>query len=168
MTVGPVTRDAATAEFFDGTSAGQFLMRHCRTCGALSAPQAVQCENCSSTVLDWRLASADATLISWAVAHSKPDASGETSRTILGIAELAEGPWWWSQIVDADPAELRAGAQLRISFQRHDVQHEAVPVFSLAIGERGCAAELSGRLTIPAEPRQQVIADAGPAGSIQV
>jgi uncharacterized OB-fold protein len=132
MTVGPVTRDAATAGFFDGTAAGQFLLRHCRTCGSLSAPQAVQCENCSSTELDWRPASANATLITWTIAHSKPDASGETHRTILGIAELAEGPWWWSQIVDADPAELRAGAPLRISFQRHDDQAEAVPVFSLA------------------------------------
>ena len=132
MTVGPVTRDAATAEFFDGTAAGQFLLRHCRTCRALSAPQAAQCENCSSTALDWRPASGDATLVSWTVAHSKPDASGETNRTILGIAELAEGLWWWSQIVGADPAELRVGAPLRIGFQRHDAQHEAVPVVSLA------------------------------------
>jgi len=131
MTVGPVTRDAATAEFFDGTAAGQFLLRHCPACGTFSAPQAVQCERCSSTALDWRPASADAVLISWTVAHSKPDARGETSRTILGIGELAEGPWWWSQIVAADPAELRTGAPLRISFQRHDPQHEAVPVFTL-------------------------------------
>jgi uncharacterized OB-fold protein len=134
MTVGPVTRDAATAEFFDGTAVGQFLLRHCRTCGALSAPQAAQCENCSSTALGWRPASGEATLISWTVAHSKPDVSGETSRTVLGIAELAEGPWWWSQIVDADPARLRAGAPLRISFRRHDVHHEAVPVFYTASG----------------------------------
>jgi uncharacterized OB-fold protein len=98
-----VTWDAATAEFFDGTDAGQFLLRHCRTCGALSTPPAAQCEFCSSTTLDWRPASGDATLVSWTVAHSKPDASGQASRTILGIAELAEGPWWWSQIVDADP-----------------------------------------------------------------
>jgi uncharacterized protein len=132
MTVGPVTRDAATAEFFDGTAADQFLLRHCTACGTLSAPQAAQCEQCSSTALDWRPASGDATLVSWTVAHSKPDASGETHRTILGIAALAEGPWWWSQIVDADPARLRVGAPLRVGFERYDGQHEAVPVFALA------------------------------------
>ena len=88
MTVGPVTRDAATAEFFDGTAAGQFLLRHCTACGTLSAPQAAQCERCSSTALDWRPASGGATLVSWTVAHGKPDASGKTHRTILGIAEL--------------------------------------------------------------------------------
>jgi uncharacterized protein len=132
MTVGPVVRDAATAEFFDGTAAGQFLLRHCQDCGALSVPQAAQCERCSSTALDWRPASGDATLVSWTVAHSKPDATGKTNRTILGIGELAEGPWWWSQIVDADPARLRVGAPLRVGFERHDSQHEAVPVFALA------------------------------------
>jgi uncharacterized protein len=129
MTVGPVTRDAATAEFFDGTAAGVFLLRHCLDCGALSAPQAAHCESCASTALDWRPASGDATLVSWTVAHGRPDASGIASSTILGIAELAEGPWWWSQIVETDRAQLRAGLPLRIRFQRHDAEHEAVPVF---------------------------------------
>jgi len=133
MTVGPVTRDAATAEFFDGTAAGQFLLRHCTDCGALSTPQAAQCERCCSTALDWRPASGDAILVSWTVAHGRPDASGTASRTILGIAELAEGPWWWSQIADADPAHLRVGTPLRIIFRRHDAQHEAVPVFVPAV-----------------------------------
>jgi uncharacterized protein len=129
MTVGPVTRDAATSEFFDGTAAGQFLLRHCTACGALSAPQAAQCERCTATALDWRPASGDATLISWTVSHGKPDASGQADRTILAIGELAEGPWWWSRIAGADPARLAVGDPLRISFQRHDAQAESVPVF---------------------------------------
>jgi uncharacterized OB-fold protein len=130
MTVGPVSRDAATAEFFDGTAAGQFLLRHCTACDALSAPQAAQCEQCCSTALDWRPASGTAVLVSWTIAHGRRGPSG-TVVTVLGIAELAEGPWWWSQIVDADPARLRVGLPLRISFQRHDAQHEAVPVLTL-------------------------------------
>jgi uncharacterized protein len=134
MTVGPVSRDAATREFFDGTSAGEFLLRHCTACDALSAPQAAQCERCCSAALDWRPASGEATLVSWTIAHGRPDASGVAYRTILGIAELAEGPWWWSQVVDADPALLHVGIPLRISFQRSDDQHEAMPVFVPALG----------------------------------
>jgi uncharacterized OB-fold protein len=98
--------------------------------GLLSAPQAAQCETCSSTALDWRPASGHATLVTWTVTHTKPDASGETHRTILAIAELAEGPWWWSQIIDADPADLHPGIPLRITFQRPAPHHEAVPVFT--------------------------------------
>jgi uncharacterized protein len=133
MAVGPVTRDAATAEFFDGAAAGQFLLRHCTVCDALSAPQAAQCERCSATALDWRPASGNAMLVSWTVSHGKPGPSGEADRTILAIAELAEGPWWWSQVVDAGPARLAVGTPLRIRFHRHDAQSEAVPVFSPAV-----------------------------------
>lgn len=130
MTVGPVARDATTAEFLDGTATGVFLLRHCLACGTLSAPQARQCERCASTTLGWRPASGDATLVTWTVAHDKPDAAG-ISTAILGIGQLAEGPWWWSRI-EGDPERLRAGAPLRIGFARHDAQGEAVPVFLLA------------------------------------
>jgi len=125
MTVGPVARDAATAEFFDGTAAGRFLLRHCPACGAISAPQAAQCERCAATGLDWRPAAGDATLVSWTVAHGRPG----TDPVILCIAELAEGPWWWSRIEDSTAQELRPGAPLRIAYRRHGPEDEAVPVF---------------------------------------
>ena len=53
---------------------------------------------------------------------------------MLAIAQLAEGPWWWSQIVDvSDPAVLRAGLPLRIGFEQPDGS-EPIPVFRLAAG----------------------------------
>ena len=128
MTVGPLARDATTAEFLDGTAAGQFLLRHCAACGGVSAPQAAQCERCAATGLGWVPASGDATLISWTVAHGKP----ETDPVVLCVAELAEGPWWWSQLTDASPGTLRPGTPLRVEFRRHSPQDEAVPVFVLA------------------------------------
>jgi uncharacterized OB-fold protein len=132
MTIGPVARDDATAEFFDGSAAGQFLLRHCLDCGRVSAPQAAQCEHCDSTRLDWAPASGRATLVSWAVLHARPAADGTADRTILCIAELAEGPWWWSQLTGTEPDGLRAGLPLQVEFQRHDAEHEAVPVFAVA------------------------------------
>jgi len=131
MTVGPVTRDAATAEFFDATAAGKFLLRRCAA-GHFSEPPAAQCTTCASTELRWEAARGGATLVSWAVAWSRPAAGGEPQPTVLAIAELDEGPWWWSQLVDADPANLAAGRRLRIEFRRADKEHEAVPVFGLA------------------------------------
>lgn len=131
MTVGPLARDAATAEFLDGTAAGQFLLRQCRDCGARSAPQAQQCERCGSTDLDWRPASGNAVLVSWTVAHGKPDPGGGPARTVLAIGQLAERPWWWARLSDAQSAELYVGAPLSIAFERHSAEHEAVPVFRL-------------------------------------
>ncbi len=64
--------------------------------------------------------------------HTKPDAEGRTQTTVLVIAELDEGPWWWSQLVDADPGAVTAGTRLRIDFQRANEESEYVPVFRLA------------------------------------
>ena len=131
MNVGPVARDAASAEFFDGAAAGVFLLRCCPA-GHFSEPPAVQCTTCASTELRWQAACGDATLVSWAVTWSRPTGDDEPQRTVLVIAELEEGPWWWSQLVDADPANLAAGRRLRIEFRRADPEHEAVPVFAPA------------------------------------
>lgn len=63
---------------------------------------------------------------------SKPADDGSTRTTLLAIAQLDEGPWWWSQIVDADPAAITVGTRLAIAFERAGPGFEAVPVFRLA------------------------------------
>ena len=128
MTVGPVARDDATAAFFDGTAAGQFLLRRCPA-GHYSEPAAVQCTTCAATELRWEPASGGATLVSWAVTWGKATGDGQPPRTILVIAELDEGPWWWSQLADS-AEEPSIGQRLRIAFARSE--HEAIPVFDLA------------------------------------
>ena len=63
-------------------------------------------------------------------ASAEPGA--EAGATVLVIGELDEGPWWWSQLVDANPAALSVGARLAVGFDRAPGGHEAVPVFRLA------------------------------------
>lgn len=128
MTVGPVARDAATAAFFDGTAAGQFLLRRCAD-GHYSEPAAALCTTCASTSLRWVPADGGATLVSWTVVRGRPAGDGEPEPTVLVIAELDEGPWWWSQLIGADPDRLEVGQRLRIEFRRAAEDSEAVPVF---------------------------------------
>jgi len=132
MTVGPVARDERTAEFLDGTAAGQFLLRKCDTCQSLSAPQARQCGQCGSTELTWQPAAGGASVVSWAVTHTKPGPDGATRTAVIVIAELDEGPWWWSQVVDAAPEAVQEGTRLRIDFARASEDSEYIPVFRLA------------------------------------
>jgi uncharacterized OB-fold protein len=132
MPVGPVLRDQASAAFFDGAAAGEFRLRHCAGCGGVSAPQAQQCEHCGSTALDWRAAVGGATIVSWTVTHARPADDGATHPAVLVIAQLDEGPWWWSQLDGADPGTIVAGARLTICFERAGPGFEAVPVFRLA------------------------------------
>jgi uncharacterized protein len=130
VTVGPVDRDSATGEFFDGAAAGQFMLRRCAA-GHFSEPPSVACTTCGSTDLSWAAAAGGATLVSWAVVWERPSGDTEPNRTVLVIGELDEGPWW-SQLVGADPASLAVGQRLRVEFRRAAAGHEAVPVFTPA------------------------------------
>lgn len=135
MPVGPVTRDESTKDFFDGTAQGAFLLRICPA-GHCSSPQAGQCESCGTTELSYAPASGDAQLISWAVlpAPAVEEGAGGRTVTVLAIAELSEGPWWWSQIVEADPGKLAVGMPLTIAFEHADGDSEVIPVFNLSPG----------------------------------
>jgi hypothetical protein len=46
---------------------------------------------------------------------------------------MEEGPWWWTQLVDVDPATLRDGEELEVVFERPEGS-ESVPVFTPAQG----------------------------------
>jgi uncharacterized OB-fold protein len=90
-----------------------------------------QCHACGSTDLAWVPAAGDARLVSWTIAHGRPGPDGTRPTTVLAIAELPEGPWWWSQITDVtNPRQLAAGLPLRIGFEQPDGS-EAIPVFRL-------------------------------------
>jgi uncharacterized OB-fold protein len=132
MNLGLVARDDDTAAFLDGTARGEFLIQRCAVCGQHSGPQARQCHACGSTELSWVPASGEAAIVSWAITHGRPAADGTVTTAVLVIAQLAEGPWWWSQIADVtDPGALRAGQPLRVGFERPEGS-EAIPVFRLA------------------------------------
>lgn len=132
-TVGPVTRDAATAEFFDAAGRGVFLLRRCQACSTVAEPRVRQCPECGSTNLDWQPAAGGARVLSWAVQHGRPTQDGTRAQTVLAIGQLDEGPWWWAQVLDASSRDLRIGSPLRLDFCAVE-GFEWVPVFRLADG----------------------------------
>ena len=123
-TVGPVTRDHSTEEFFEGTARGVFLIRRCAACGLALRPQSKLCSACGGTDLPLEEASGKARLVSWVVVPGPPV-------VVPAIGQLDEGPWWWTALVGADPDELAEGTPLRIEFDQPEGS-EALPVFVLA------------------------------------
>jgi uncharacterized OB-fold protein len=125
---GPVARNEATNQFFDGTARGEFLLKRC-SAGHYSRPQAVQCRECGLAPLEDVPAAGVVRLVSWVVV---PGRAGGGERppelTIPAIVEFDEGPWWWSMLVGADPADLRQGMRLTMEFERPEGS-EAIPVF---------------------------------------
>jgi uncharacterized OB-fold protein len=131
MTILPMRRDDTTAEFFDGTARGEFLVRRSRVTGEILGPQ-FQTDSAGSTDLEWVAASGEGTVVSWIVAHGKAAAGEQAPRTVIAIVELTEGPWWWCELLDADPDEMRTGLPVRVDFVRPEDSDEVLPIFRVA------------------------------------
>jgi len=129
VSLEPVERDDHSAPFFDATAEGHLVIRRCRECGHLMAPETRACTRCYSAEADWVAASGRGTLESWVVVHRRAAVEGAAAtRSVVGLVELEEGPWLRTAIVDVDPDELRHGMALAVSFVRPEGS-EAIPVF---------------------------------------
>ena len=124
-----VQRDAATADFFDGTARGEFLLVRDTRTDAVLAPQF------DTTVDPQRYvrvpATGTGTVVSWAVVHQRK-ADGSTRRTAVGIVELDEGPWWWTSITGGEPEDHLMGRRVKVAFEK--AGDETIPYFTAIEG----------------------------------
>ncbi|MEV0383168.1 OB-fold domain-containing protein [Nonomuraea sp. NPDC050643] len=123
MPVGIVHRDAATAEFFDGTERGELLIRRCDACGRHAAPQTRTCPDCCAPDPSWTPAAGTGRVESWSVVHAKG-----APLVVVAIVELDEGPWVQARLTEIAPEDVRGGLPVRVAFERPE-GGEAVPVF---------------------------------------
>jgi uncharacterized OB-fold protein len=130
--IRPVTRDAETAEFLDGTAAGEFRLRRSRVTGEFLAPQ-VYTDSAGSTDLEWVPAAGAGRLVSWAVQRGKPVDGVQSIESVVAVVELDEGPWWWTELPDAEVDELREGLRVHVEFVRPEGSEETLPVFRVSL-----------------------------------
>ena len=131
LPLGAVRRDGNTDAFLEAASRGEFLLRRCRACSKIGGPQEARCVACGDPDSEWIPAAGGARIVSWSVIHSRGLDGLAEPRAITVIAEFDEGPWWWSQLVDADPGEIFTGRRLEVAFAPADGA-ETLPVFKLA------------------------------------
>ncbi|AYJ51283.1 Zn-ribbon domain-containing OB-fold protein [Rhodococcus sp. P1Y] len=127
--LAPVCRDAQTAEFFDGTARGEFLLRENIGTGELLAPQAAVPDDADYR---WMPASGRGRIISWTTVYGRNAERTVVPQHILAVVELDEGPWWWTRLV-TDGTEPLTGASVHAEFHKSGEadEHEYVPVFVL-------------------------------------
>jgi len=130
MPLFPVRRDAETAAFFDGTRRGEFLLVYDGETNSYLDPK-------TDVALDpdrlrYAPAAGTATVVSWSVVHGK--GSDGPTRSVVGIVQFDEGPWWWTEIHGVDPDADLLGAPVRVEFvpSGHGETDEVIPVFVAA------------------------------------
>lgn len=129
MTVTPVARDDDSARFFDAAARGELLVLRCADCDSYSAPSANTCVQCGSLDLAGTAARGSGRLVSWTIVPPRSPDSPQVPPTVVGLIELAEGPWLVGNVSGADPTELEVGLPVRVAFERPSAESEVVPYF---------------------------------------
>ena len=105
--------------FWEGLDAGRVRLQQCTACGGWIFYPRNRCPHCLSAELAWHDVTGNGTLYTWTVCE-RPTAPHYASwgTYVLAVVELEEGVRMTSLLVDADPAELRAGLPLEPVFER--------------------------------------------------
>lgn len=128
MALIPVHRDAATSSFFDGTSRGQFLLIRDTQTGEILDPKADT--SFDPTRFEHISASGAAVVVTWSAPHTRLPGGG-VHRSLVGIVQLEEGPWWWTELRGFTPDEDPTDSFVHIEFERSGDGEgdETIPVF---------------------------------------
>ena len=116
--------DAFTRTYWEAAAQGRLLIRHCADCDKAHHYPREFCPHCWSENVTWEPASGQATLYTWSVVHRNDlPPFGERVPYVAAVVDLAEGPRMMTEVVQAGPAELRAGMPVEVTFR------DGVPVF---------------------------------------
>src|SRR3954453_3204296 len=127
-------RDEASAEFFDSAAAEKISLRRCIGCDAYYAAEFPSCRACGGIDATTAHAAGTATLVTWTVVERAPHpAFADVVPYLVGIVELAEGPWMRGRLL-LGAGRGRPGLALRAEF-RGSRDGEAYPIFLPAGGE---------------------------------
>ncbi len=131
--------DATSRGFWEAASHGELAIQRCGQCRRLQHPPRPVCPECGATDLMFERMSGDATLLSWTMTHrSVLEQFDDAAPYLCILVELVEqsGLVLASDYagIDVDPAELRVGAAMRVTFPAAGEQVTVLPQFRLMRG----------------------------------
>jgi uncharacterized protein len=126
--------DLVSSGFWEGTAARELRVQTCRTCGQLQFYPRALCTVCASMDLGWVVSPGLGVVYSFTVVrrHQSPWWAKELPYVVV-IIELDEGTRMLSNLVDCDPAKVRIGMRVRVSFRQTAVAGIVLPLFTPAV-----------------------------------
>jgi len=118
--------------FWDSTREGRFVLQRCSTCGGFVWLPKLACPVCRTETLVWTDASGEGELYSYVVVH-RSLTPGLAGPYVVAVVTLAEGPRFFTTLVDIPHTDVRIGMPVRIRFSPlGDIQ---LPDFTPAASE---------------------------------
>jgi uncharacterized OB-fold protein len=130
-----VAPDALDAPFWDACRDARFLVHRCGECGRAYWP-ASTCIDHGARSMAWDDASGRGEVHTYTVVHHVYDRSLlERVPYVLAVVQLDEGPFFHSDIVGCDPADVHVGVRVEVVFDRVD-DDTVIPRFTPVREER--------------------------------
>ncbi len=97
-------------EFYEGTKRGLLLFQRCSDCGEWRHYPRPVCASCLSRSYSWEPATGRGEVYTWTIVHGPtlPAFEAQLPYNVVDVL-LEEGIHFVSNVVDAEPSELRAG-----------------------------------------------------------
>ena len=123
-----------TAEYWEGVTRHEFLIKTCRSCGKLHHPRRILCSDCGEPGMDWVRASGRGKVYSFSEIHRTTGVFSPATPYVVGIVELEEGLYIFTRFLpeegapDKDNSSIRIGSAVNVEFQVLE-QGMLLPVF---------------------------------------
>ena len=119
-----------TRPYWEAAKQGRLLIKKCNACGEVHHYPRPFCPTCWSEDVEWQEVSGSGTLYTYSTIFRNDLAPfSEWGAYVAAIVELDEGPRLMTNVVGTDPASLRVGMPVQVSYR--DLTDEwAAPVFS--------------------------------------
>ena len=103
--------------FWDACVRRELIVQQCNACGRLWLPPSNRCQHCWSEDVAWTPVSGHASLYSFTVYRRAyaPELVDQLPY-VVAVVELDEGPRLITNIVGADPGDVRVGMPLEVVF----------------------------------------------------
>lgn len=117
-----------TKPYWDATTEGRLLLRHCRACDTVIWYPRSLCPECGSLDTEWIESGGRGTIFTFSVNRRGAGAYRDASPYVLAYVELEEGPRMMTNIVDCDIDAIAIGDPVEVVF--HDTgEGAALPRF---------------------------------------
>ena len=108
-----------TLPYWEGLEQGELRLCACRVCDRCFFPPSNVCPRCTSTDIEWRVASGRATLYSFVINAQADERWGIEGPMSVAMVKLEEGPMMLSTVVNCPQTveALRIDMDLRLIFR---------------------------------------------------
>ena len=115
-----VAPDDLDAPFWQGCVEHRFLVHRCIVCGQAYWPASC-CVDHGSAAMEWQPASGRGEVHTYTVVHHRYDPSFAADLPYaIAVVRLDEGPFFHSDIVGCDPADVHVGMRVHVEFHTLD------------------------------------------------